>query len=297
LEKLKVILLRIVLTLLAHLPLSVVQAIGALLAWCSWLLKGRSARITRCNLALCFAHLSQQERDRLARQSLIETGKTLAEMGKAWLAPPATTLSYITKVTDQFGLQQAFEKGRGVIAIVPHLGNWEVLNLYAADCLPLNILYQPPKIKALDPFILAARSRTGTKVYPTDRSGVAAMFQALRNGELVGILPDQVPPPAAALFAPFFGIPAATMTLISRLAQKTGAPVMCAYAKRLPRGRGFEVVFKPADPEIMADDLQRSVAALNRSIEACVMEALSQYQWEYKRFKTGPNGKTQFYNR
>lgn len=287
---------RLLVQVMATLPLPAVQLIGAVIGRVAWLLNGRSAQVTRRNLALCFPELSIKERDRLAKQSLIETGKTMAEMGKAWLAPVEQTLGYINKVTDQFGVQAEFEKGKGLITIVPHLGNWEVLNLYAANRFPLNILYQPPKLTELDPFILEARARMGTKVFPTDRRGVAAMFQALRQGEVVGILPDQEPPAAAALFAPFYGLPAATMTLLSKLVQKTDAKVVCAYAKRLPRGKGFEVVLKPADPEIYADDLAVSVAALNRSVEACVADAPAQYQWEYKRFKSGPDGKTGLYN-
>lgn len=287
--------IRLLVRLLSVLPLRVVQAIGGFLGWCAWHMKGRSARITVRNLELCYPQLRESERNRLAKRSLVETGKTMAEMGKAWLAPVRVTLGYIKRVKEELDVGDAFSKGKGIITIVPHLGNWEVLNLYAADRFPLNILYQPPKLAELDDFIRDARARIGTKVFPTDRRGVAAMFQALREGEVVGILPDQEPPEKAGVVAPFYGIDAMTMTLISKLAQKTDATVVCAFAKRLPRGKGFEVVLKPADPELYSDQLETSVAALNRSIESCVDEALEQYQWEYKRFKLGRNGKTEYY--
>ena len=164
------------------------------------------------------------------------------------------------------------------------------LNIYAGDRFPLNILYQPPGLIELDDFILGARERVGTKVFPTDRRGVLAMFKALREGEVVGILPDMEPPEEAGAYATFFGNQALSMTLVSKLAQKTGATVMCVYAKRLPAGKGFEAVFKEADPGIYSADLATSVAALNRSVELCVKDVPEQYQWEYKRFKTKPGG-------
>lgn len=265
------------------------------MGYCSWYLNSRSAKVTRRNLELCYPGMDEAERLKLARKSMVETGKTFAEMGKAWLASPKDTLGYIKGVEEELNVNAALAKGKGVITIVPHLGNWEILNLYAAKRFPLHVLYQPPKLKELEDYIRQARTRIGTKVYPTDRRGVSAMFQALRDGEVVGILPDQEPPPSAGVFAPFFGVDALTVTLISKLAKKTGAKVICAYAKRLPKGKGFQVVIKRADQEIYSENLQQSVAALNRTIENCVADAIDQYQWEYKRFKTGWNGKTGFY--
>lgn len=292
----KTIVIKIILRLLTLLPLRVVQLFGACLGRYAWWSNGRSAKITRRNIQLCFPELSQKEQNKLAKESLMETGKTIAEMGKAWLAPKENALSYIKKVTEELNVEQVLASGKGLVTIVPHLGNWEILNLYAANRFSLNVLYQPPKIAELDEFVRQARARIGSKVYPTDRRGVAAMFQALREGEVVGILPDQEPPLEASIFAPFYGIDAATMTLLSKLAQKTGATVICAYAKRLPKGKGFEVVLTPADAEIYSNDLSVSVAALNRSIETCIQDAPAQYQWEYKRFKIGPKGKTGYYD-
>ncbi len=295
-ESFKAKFLRGVVRLLSILPLPVVQMVGSLIGNCSWLFNGRSAKVTRRNLELCFPELDESERRKLARRSMVETGKTFAEMGKAWLSSTQVTLGYIKGVTEELNVNAAIAKGNGVITIVPHLGNWEVLNLYAAKRFPLHVLYQPPKITELEDYIRNARTRMGTKMYPTDRRGVAAMYEALRNGEVIGILPDQEPPLSAGIFAPFFGIDALTATLISKLAQKTGAKVMCAYAKRLPKGKGFEIVIKKAEKEIYSEDLQQSVTALNKTIENCVSEAVAQYQWEYKRFKKGWNGKTGYYN-
>lgn len=272
-----------------------IQLLAKGLGSCAWHMKGSSARVTRKNIALCFPSLDQQTQDTLARNSLVETAKTILEMGKAWLAPTGTTLGYIQSVRDEVDIEAVFAKGKGVIIVAPHLGNWEVLNVYIGDRFPLNIMYQPLAVAELDDFVRNARARVGAKVLPADRRGVAAMFKALRQGEMVGILPDMEPPEAAGVYVPFLGVDALTMTLISKLAQKTEATVIYGYAKRLPRGKGFEVVIKAADAGIYSPDVDVSVAALSRSVQACVEGAVEQYQWEYKRFKHKPGGKTWFY--
>lgn len=287
---LKMTLLRLLIRLFSILPLRLVQGVGALLGSIAWQLKDRSARITQRNLELCYPALDLAARNELAKKSLQETGKNVFEMGKPWLAPVDKALSLITQVREEVDIADLLAQGKGVIIVAPHLGNWEMLNLYVGKRFPLNILYQPPKMAELDDFIRESRARVGAKVFPTDRRGVMAMFKALRDGEVVGILPDMEPPEEASTYVPFFGIEAMTMTLVSKLVQKTDAVVVCGYAKRLANGKGFEVVIKAADPDIYSDDLNTSVTALNRSVEQCVADAPAQYQWEYKRFKTMPGG-------
>lgn len=130
---------------------------------------------------------------------------------------------------------------------------------------------------------------------PTNQRGVAKLLQTLRQGEMVGILPDQEPPREAGVFAPFFSVPALSMQLVSRLINRTGARAVCGFARRLPLGKGFEIIFLPADEALYSEDVQTSVTGLNRSVESCIAQAPEQYQWEYKRFKTGPEGKTRLY--
>lgn len=288
--KIKITLLRLLIGLFAALPLPILQLFGRLVGSLVWASQGRSVRITLKNIELCYPELDPEAQRVLAKQSLQETGKNLFEMGKAWLAPVDKTLTLIKKINEQLDMTEALAKGKGVIIVAPHLGNWEILNLYVGHRFPLNILYQPPKFAELDDFIRGARERVGANVFPTDRRGVMAMFKALRDGEVVGILPDMEPPEEASVYVPFFGIDAMSMTLVSKLVQKTGATVVFGYAKRLPKGKGYEVVIKAADPEIYSDDLNTSVTALNRSVEQCVADAPAQYQWEYKRFKTMPGG-------
>ena len=112
---------------------------------------------------------------------------------------------------------------------------------------------------------------------------------------MVGILPDQVPGGTGGMFAPFMGIEANTVKLVSRLIDRTECEVVSLCAIRRPNGEGFDMVFKPADPGIYSKDLATSIAALNRSIEAAIESHPEQYQWEYKRFRDQPEGQPSFY--
>ncbi len=295
--KFKAILIRLFVRLLSLLPLIIAQIIGAFCGLISYVFKLDTSRITRINLGLCFPDLSSKQRDKMTRNSLMETGKVIAEMGICWLRDISSVLSLIKNVRNEEVMINGMAKKNGVIIIAPHIGNWEILNLYVVSKYPVTVLYQPPKIVELDDFVRSSRERAGSGVVPTNRKGVGILFQKLKHGEAVGILPDQEPPREAGVFVPFFNTPALSMQLIVKLAKKTGAQVVCGFAKRLPRGQGFEIIFLPADEAIYSDDTQVSVTAMNKSIENCIKHAPEQYQWEYKRFKSGVEGKTRLYQK
>lgn len=278
------------LAICAALPLGVVQALAAWVGSISSRLPTRARATTRVNLKLCFPDLDEKARARLARESLQETTKTAFEMGKSWLWPVERAVGLITEIQGKEIFEAARAEGKGVIILAPHLGNYEVLGQYIVMQGPTTFMYQPPKIPQFDSLIKASRQRGEGKVAPTSRQGVAQVLKALREGEMVGILPDQEPPEGSGEFAPFFGVPALTMTLVSGLVSRTGARVTAAIAKRLENGRGYRVIFKQVDGDIYSADIPRSLAALNAAVESCVREAVTQYQWEYKRFKRRPDG-------
>lgn len=293
-DQLKYILAHGLLLICAWLPLSIVQGIGGLFGTLMNLFPTRARQTTRQNLQLCFPELSGQELGSLTERSLQETAKTALEMGKCWLLPLEKVLNTIRHVEGREVLEQAMNHGKGVILLAPHLGNWEVFGYYFTEQFPTTFMYQPPKNRHFDTMIKAARSRGNARLAPTNRQGVSILLKTLKQGEMVGLLPDQEPGEDGGEFAPFFATPALTMTLVSRLVERTGARVICGFARRLPGGRGFDLVIKAADSMIYESDLVRSVEGLNRSVEVCVREAVSQYQWEYKRFKRRPDG-TRFY--
>lgn len=216
-------------------------------------------------------------------------------MGIAWIAPIEKTLGLIISNEGYDKYRADVDGDRGVILLAPHLSNWEVFGFFASEGVAANFMYQPPRSNGLDRLLRQARSRNGVKMAPTNKRGVAQLLAALKNGEMVGILPDQVPADESGVFANFFEEPALTMTLVSKLVQRTGAKVYCGYARRLRRGEGFCAVFREADPAIYSSNLEESVQGLNNSVENAVLEAVSQYQWEYKRFRRRPDN-SEFYS-
>jgi KDO2-lipid IV(A) lauroyltransferase len=286
--------LRGILFCCAILPLSVLHGIAGVWGRVLYLLPSKAKDTTTKNLRLCFPNMGEQERDQLIKSSLINTACTALEMGKAWVVPVEKTLKLVVETEGYENYRKAVASDKGVILLAPHLSNWEVLGFYAGDGVPTSFMYQPPRIAALDRLLKEARSRSGIKMAPTNRKGVAEVLGALRQGEMVGILPDQVPGDESGIFSDFFGEPAFTMTLISKLVQRTGAKVICGFALRLPKGTGFRAVFFPADDDIYSSDLDVSVRALNKAVEDAVKQAPAQYQWEYKRFRRRPDN-SEFY--
>lgn len=263
--------------------------IGGLLGWIIYIIPNRSRHVTKVNVQLCFPDMQASQQQQLIKNSLIEMGKTVAEISPMWSWSKERLFHTITHVQGEELLQKALEKNKGVILAAPHLGCWELLGHYLADKYPTTCMYQKPKISQLDSIIRKGRERFGVKLVPADNYGIRSMLKSVKNNELICILPDQEPSAGNGVYIPFFGVNAYSMVLISRLAKKTGATVLTIYAKRLPEGQGFEVVFKPLD-KINTGSMEDSVLYLNSEIEKCVKDIPEQYQWSYKRFRTQPTG-------
>jgi KDO2-lipid IV(A) lauroyltransferase len=289
------LIIRILLRIFSWLPLSVNHALGSAIGWLFYQVPSKAAKVTETNLRLCMPELSESERTRLKKASLMEAGKAMTELGALWHWKPEQLRKLIKKVSGEEILRTALKKGNGVIGLTPHLGTWELTSLYYADKVPLTCLYRPPRMTGLDKLMHGARERLGAKLVPTSQAGVKALYRALNNKEIAGILPDQVPRDGQGIFAPFFGVPAETIVLINRLAIKTGAPVIFIYAERLPRGTGYHMHFMEAPAGIDDSDSMIAATALNKGIENCVRQLPEQYQWSYKRFRTRPVGEKPVY--
>jgi len=267
----------------ARLPLRVLHAAGTLLGRLAALLRTRDHRVARRNVELCFPELDAAAQALLLRNTLEQTGKAMLELARVW-GDPRAALADVRTVHGLEHLQAARAHGRGVLLAAPHLGAWELLNLYLSTLGPLTILYRVPQRPAFEQFLREARGALGAEAVRAEASGVRLLFRRLKEGRMVGILPDQRPKGGEGEYAPFFGHPAKTMTLLSRLSHRSGAQVVLAYAERLPRGAGYAIHFEPGEAAIGDEDPQLAVAALNRGIEACVRRVPEQYQWTYKRF-------------
>ncbi len=285
LDRIKAKLVIVLLKLLARLNLRQAQRLGRWLGLCLWLGDNAALRVTKRNIELCYPELTVAQQKDLIKSSLIETGKLFAEFGLMWEWPTEKTLGLIQSVQGKEHLDAIFQRGKGAIVLAPHHGNWELVGLYLSTLRPMAALYKPPKIKALETYMSAVRGRHGSELVPTNKRGVIRLFSILSDKGMVGILPDQVPGGSGGCFVPFKGIPANTIKLVSRLIDKTGCEVVSLCAMRRQDGSGFDMIFRPADPAIYSSDLETSVAALSRTVEACVALQPEQYQWEYKRFK------------
>lgn len=273
--------------LLGAIPLAWLHALASALAWPLSKLNFRESRVAWVNLQLCHPELSDGERRRRHRQALRETLCMLLESGRVWTRPVGQALAWVRDVQGLEHLDAARAGGRGVIVAAPHLGNWELFGHYLSSLGPLSIVYREPQWAPAHQILLMGRGGSTVEQLPAQPSSVRKMLKALRDGRLLGILPDQQPKLGEGEFAPFFGIPALTMTLLSRLAEKSGVAVVFGFAERMPRG-GFRVRFVPAPADIASADAADAAAALNLGVEACLAHAPWQYQWTYKRFSRRP---------
>ena len=262
------------------------QRLGKLVGDAAYLAGGRLKKTTAKNVALCFPDLTRAESDDLVRSSLRHTGCFAAESGMLWSRSDRWK-SLIAAVDGVQIIDEARETGRGVLILVPHFGNWEILNLFLGDRYGLTALYDPPRIPDFDAIVREWRTRTGSVMLPVTAGGIRALYSNLRNGGVVALLPDQVPATTAGIYAPFFARPAFTMTLVYRLAAKLRPHLVMAHARRLPDAAGFSLGFEALTNLETCTVPLEFLAAMNRAIEQLIGTDRAQYQWEYKRFK-GP---------
>lgn len=270
--------------LVGRLSIPATRRLGSFIARCAYRLGGRTVDNSRANLQRCFPELSVAEREDLLRRSLRHTGMTALEAFVIWRQPWETIRSCELSF-DNFELVESQQKtGQGLLLLAPHLGNWEIMGpIMPRRVGAITFMFQPTGMDEVDQLMIQGRSKDGVKLAPANRQGVSQILRALRAGEMVSILPDQVPEKGGGLMAPFFGHPAYTMTLVHKLIQRTQCDVLMIFARRTEQG--FVLCVREPDPAIADPDTAQSLAALNRSVEACVREVPEQYQWEYKRFR------------
>jgi KDO2-lipid IV(A) lauroyltransferase len=278
------------------LPLAVTHVLGTLIGWGLMLFPNRAARDTKINIELCFPELARARQRRLVRKSLAETGKTILETGALWMRPGTKALQLIRYVDGLDVAMRAREAGNGLILATPHLGAWEAAGLYCSATFGMTCLFRPLRMIELEELVYDARSRLGATYVPATARGIRTIFTTAGKGGTVAMLPDQEPQSGSGRFAPFFGIPAYTMTLLVRLSGSTGAPVVFTYCERLPRGRGYHLHFREAPQGIYSKDTNTAVLAMNKAIEELIRECPTQYQWSYRRFGKRPAEEPSIYN-
>ncbi|HET7268807.1 MAG TPA: lipid A biosynthesis acyltransferase [Oleiagrimonas sp.] len=273
-----------VMRLVALLPLRVMHGIGAVLGWLMWRVGRRAVHQARVNIGLARPQLSVSERERLVRAVMLESGRSMVEMAWIWGRDARKALHCVREVRGLELFEAALADDKGLIIAAPHLGCWELLNYWLCAHTRMAILYRPPHVQALESLLRKVRGDLAPDQVRAAGAGVRTLYKRLAGGGTVGILPDQKPRAGEGHVAPFFGRDALTMVLLPRLAARTGATVLYAFAERLPRGRGYRVHFLPAPEGLVERDLDSACVALNGGVEQCVERAFAQYQWTYRRF-------------
>lgn len=288
-----------VIKLMSHFSFPVVQKIGQAVGRNLLRMDRRTQDAITKNLALCFPEMTAAERNAIAKKRLGYMGQTLAEMSHLWVKPASESVGLIVPPSSSQGVDNqvfldALADDGGVIILAPHLGNWEMMSYYVSQYRKMTAMYRPQKDEKLNQFILTARQKAGSELAPTNRRGVMQLMKALKsNNGMVGILPDQVPQKGSGVFAPFFGIPAYTMTLAHQLALKTNAKVFVGSAFQVQGG--FSVKIVPVAEAFYNEDEVVSATSLNQTIESLIRLYPEQYQWEYKRFKLQPEEQESLY--
>ncbi len=266
--------------LLSRLPLSWLHRIGGWAGWIVWWASPVYRARLRENLARAVA-----EPDRaLLRAAIAEAGRQSLELPYVWLRPLPEVLGRVVRVEGSDILAKARAEGASILMLTPHLGCFEICAQYCATHGPITVLYRPPRKAVLRPLMEAGRARGDIRVAPADVAGVRRLVKALRNGEMVGMLPDQAPQQGEGVWVPFFGRQAWTMTLAARLSEVKGVRVIMIWTERLPRGAGYVVrIAEPAEP--IEGPLEARCAAINREIERLIRACPAQYLWGYNRYK------------
>jgi len=263
----------------------------------------RESKVARRNLELAYPELLPGQRTQLHHAVMHGTARQALETLRLWTRPHAENLQLIREQHGAELLDDAIAAGRGVIIAAPHYGNWELLNQWLAARTPLAILYAPPDSAIGEAFLNRVRANGSASPSDIERviqiraegPAVRQLFKQLNAGGVVGILPDQQPKQGDGEFAPFFGMSALTMTLLGRLAARTGAIVLLAYCERIgahaaDAAPGFALHVEPAPDAIAAPDPAIAVAALNAAVERIARRDPAQYQWTYKRYSLRPSG-------
>ena len=262
------------------LPLALLHGLGALLGWVVFLASPTYRRRFLAHAAQAGYGFVQ------VHAAVAHAGRMVAEAPRLWLQPQPPRC----QVLGADSVDQAYAGGRGVVFLTPHIGSFElsvqqVAQQWAPAHGPITILYRPARQAWLARLMQTVRNRPGIVAVPTTLQGVRQMIKALRRGEAVGLLPDQVPPQGLGLWSPFFGREAYTMTLAARLVQQTGATPLLAWGERLPRARGYCIHVQPfAEP--LSNELETAVGQINRAMEQLIRQCPGQYLWGYGRYKT-----------
>jgi len=266
---------------LSLLPLRALQIIGRFGGLLVYGLPGRYRQRLQKN-----AREAGYTEPAFARRAAAQAGEMFMELPRVWFKAEQC-LSLVTSTQDHV-LKDALNDKRGVLFLTPHLGNFDMAARHGARHQGLTVMFRPPRKAMLAPLLEAGRNAKGVRAVPANRQGVREFLRALKNGEAVGMLPDQVPREGDGVWAPFFGREALTVTLPGRLATQANAIVIVAACERLPRGAGWRMHYVRA-PEPLPSDARAQATLINQIMESLIVKFPEQYLWSYDRYKRPRN--------
>ena len=278
--------------LLHFLPLPVLAALGRGLGVLIYLLVRERRHVALINLERCFPEWDERTRKRVARLHFQAFGRSFIEHGLLWWSGKKR-LQRLIRVEGVEHWQAA--AGRPVIWLAPHfvgldMGGTRIITEWRGAS-----VYSHQKDPVLDRVLLHGRTRFVKPVLFSRQDGIRPVVRALREGLPLYYLPDMDLGGRDSIFVPFFGVPAATVTALSRVARLAGAVIVPAVTRQLPGGAGYVLRFYPAWSGFPTEDLAADARRMNAFIEDRVREMPEQYFWLHKRFKTRPPGEAKFY--
>ena len=285
--------IRIIFHIIAHFSLPILHILAWILGYLLILIPNKQRYYARTNVTVCFPDWSAHQQNKLWRRSLIETAKTLLEFPKIWLSPTDKTRKLVRKTSNLDLIQQGLDRGKGVILVCPHLGNWEIVG--CACPFPMTIMYRTQNDPTLDNIIREGRTHSKNELVPATQKGLGLLLKGLKENKVIGVLPDQNPGAGAGVYVPFFGVLANTPIFATRLAARTGATVINITAERLPFARGFHLRLESASDCLHDDNVETGAACMNKDMEELIMTKPEQYWWSYNRFRHRPEGEADIY--
>lgn len=276
---------------LARLPLGLLRAMGNVLGRLLYLVAKPRRHIVHTNLQLCFPEVSKAERRRWARQSFVYFCQTWLDRSWLWLASPEVVRRRL-RLTGQV---HELDDPRPLILLAPHFYGLDAAGVAMAlgSTRTAVSIYTKQPNPVLDAWIKERRARFGQVLLFNRSEGLRPVIKALRNGGGLFLLPDMNFGPRESIFVPFFGVPAATVSSLSRFAEIGDARVIPLLAK--VTRQGYEIEMLPHWQDFPTDDVVADTTRMNREVESWIRTMPAQYFWVHKRFKSRPPGEPPVY--
>ena len=281
-----------VIWVLRLLPLQLLAPLGRGMGFLLYLLGRERREVALTNLKLCFPQWSETERRRVVRDHFQAFGRSLLEHGILWWSSKAR-VQRLVRVEGIEHWQAA--AGRPVILLAPHFIGLDMGGMRLGSEYRVVSVYSRQKDPTFDAVLYSGRTRFVMPELYSRQDGVRSVVKALRRGLPFYYLPDMDFGSRDSIFVPFFGVPAATITGLSRIARLAGAIVVPAVTRQLPGAAGYALTFYPAWRDFPSNDVERDARRMNAFIEERVLEMPEQYYWLHKRFKTRPPGEAKYY--